>query len=612
MAITKTDFIEFSRCPRYVFLENLKASALKKDMSYEEYKEKEEKNNLKELLEAMLDTSEDIFVDKTEKINQQLMAMLPYYKQVELEAGRIFTEYFKGESHYALNTQDQKEFHFDSEKAKYLCYVDIYNENKEEINIVEVKATTARKYISLEAGYPKKEKYSIFTKKDNVYYLKGEIDYFLEEEMPKEKYLKERTKLFERFKLGKYFYDLAFQRYIIERCSLKKPVHYYLAVLNPYYVFDGTLKDGKPYYHKIKEEELITFISGDEITKEYQEKIKEDMLALEERLNIKEDPLCPLGNYCGYKEQGECKYFKTVCGLKIPKKNSSLNYVNNGFGFLVDKKRIKGLELINEGYLKMEDIPKEWLKSTNHLLQRECLENHKSYVNKEKISKALASLEYPIYHLDFETFPCPLPRFKGEFPYIQSPFEFSLHIEVAPGECDLEKDNIVFLAQTMNDERENLIKALLKYVNPDKGTLFAQNVSFEKGRIRELAFMFPKYKEPLLKIYNRGFDLLWLVNNNKELYQKLGFKDKDLETFNFYDERLSGSFSIKKTLPVFSSLSYDSLEVHNGTEAIVVYANYQNFSKEELLKQQEALRIYCRQDTWAMVEILNALRHLVK
>ena len=37
MAITKTDFLELSRCPRYSFLENLKTSALKQDISYEEY-----------------------------------------------------------------------------------------------------------------------------------------------------------------------------------------------------------------------------------------------------------------------------------------------------------------------------------------------------------------------------------------------------------------------------------------------------------------------------------------------------------------------------------------------------------------------------------------------
>ena len=200
MAITKTDFLELSRCPRYSFLENLKTSALKQDISYEEYQEKEKQSNLKELLEAMLDTSGEIYLDKTEKINQQLMAMLPYYKQVELEAGRIFTEYFKGKSTYALETKEQKSFSFTSEKAKYLCYVDIFNEQEDMVNIIEVKATTARKYIELKAGYPKENKYSIFIKKNNVYYLKGEIDYPLEQEMPKEKYEKEREKYGNRIK----------------------------------------------------------------------------------------------------------------------------------------------------------------------------------------------------------------------------------------------------------------------------------------------------------------------------------------------------------------------------------------------------------------------------
>ena len=145
----------------------------------------------------------------------------------------------------------------------------------------------------------------------------------------------------------------------------------------------------------------------------------------------------------------------------------------------------------------------------------------------------------------------------------------------------------------------------------NKGTLLAQNVSFEKGRIKELASIYPEYHDDLMKLYHRGFDLLWIVNNHKELYEKLGFSKKEIDTFNFYDERLSGSFSIKKTLPIFSELTYANLDVKNGTEAIIEYANYNSMTKEELLKTQEALRIYCQQDTWAMVEILNALRKLV-
>ena len=96
------------------------------------------------------------------------------------------------------------------------------------------------------------------------------------------------------------------------------------------------------------------------------------------------------------------------------------------------------------------------------------------------------------------------------------------------------------------------------------------------------------------------------------MYLDLGFDLERAGTFNFYDKRLSGSFSIKKTLPVFSDLSYDNLVVKNGTEAIVEYANYDKMSKEEFALKYKALEIYCQQDTWAMVEILNALREIVK
>ena len=58
------------------------------------------------------------------------------------------------------------------------------------------------------------------------------------------------------------------------------------------------------------------------------------------------------------------------------------------------------------------------------------------YIDKEKIKVGLRQIKYPIYHLDFETFPCPLPRFKGERPYTQSVFQFSLHIQKEEGKLE--------------------------------------------------------------------------------------------------------------------------------------------------------------------------------
>ena len=623
MAITKTNFINYSRCPRYAALEEIKSEKLDADITYKEYKHEEESEQLKEILGSIFedDTYE---VDLTNKVNKQMEAMMPYYKMVEIEAGRITKKYFGGKSVYAEDTFSQESFEFNKNGIKYICYVDIYNEVDNDINIIEVKATTSNKYVNLKANHKKGEKYSIFhfDKDKNCYYLKDEIEgYPLDSEMPLDAYLKQKEKLFDRYSsVGSYIFDLAIQRFILEgeykeshNEERLKNVHYYLAVLNHNYVFDGTYEGKKAIYNPDNEgNEIVVFFDMTKVTEEYQNIIKQTEASLEEYLfNLNASP-CPMGKWCERKKVKECIYLGPVCGKMIPAKNSSLNYLNNGFGFkTLDGERLKGLELINAGYINMLDIPEEWITSKKHEIQRDSLRFNRPYIDTEKIRAGLNALEYPIYHLDFETMPCPMPRFRGEKPYIQSPFEFSLHIEHAPGVCDKEKDNYIFLAKTFdNDEREELVKALCKYIDPDKGTLFAQNVAFEKGRIKELAAIFPEYREKLMKMYNRGFDLLWLVNTKTELYEELGFDKERASLPNYYNKDLSGSYSIKKTLPVFSDLSYKDLTVKNGTEAIVAYASYNKMTKEEYDLYYEALRIYCQQDTWAMVVILQALREL--
>ena len=187
-----------------------------------------------------------------------------------------------------------------------------------------------------------------------------------------------------------------------------------------------------------------------------------------------------------------------------------------------------------------------------------------------------------------------------------------MHIEKAPGVCDKEQDNYVFLATSFNDEREDLVKKLIELIDGDKGTLFAQNVSFEKKCIKRLGEIFPEYKNKLMKIYDRGFDLIDILKTKEEIYLNLGFNEEEVKSLNYYDYHFSGSYSIKKTLPVFSNLSYKTLDVKNGTEAIVEYASYPHLNKIELENKRNALIKYCQQDTWAMVVILDALRNIVK
>lgn len=614
MAITKTNFINYTRCPRYVALDELRKDKLTSSISYEEYKAEELEEQKRELLSGIYE-DEEYEEDTTKDINPQMQAMLPYYKKVEIEAGLIAEKYFPGLHIYAEKTNDQQSFECILNNIKYLCYVDIYNEYEDKVNIIEVKATTTKKYDDLKCGKKGEDKYSIFHKINNVMYLKGEIDYDLSSEMELEDYEKRVNKLFDRYSdVGVYVFDLAVQRFIIENDYIQNGrekeldnIKYYLAVLNSNYVYDGS-----GTYHEIDNEELITFIDLTNITKKYQDRIKVYQESLELYLDKEDAGACPLGAYCCRKKSNHCIYFTPVCGAKIPAKNSIFNYLNC-YKFKDDRGDSKTcIELVNDGYLDMLDIPESWIHSKKHEIQRDAYRFNRVYIDKEKIAAGINTLKYPIYHLDFETFPCPLPRFSGEKPYSQSPFEFSLHIEREPGKCDKDKDNFVFLAKTFEDERLELVKALVEHIDGSKGTMFAQNYSFEKACIKNLAKIFPEYKERLLKINENAADLLWLVNTNKELYESLGF-DKDRAALpNYYSKALSGSFSIKKTLPVFSDLSYADLEVKNGMEAILAYSMYPDMSKEEYKLKYEALVTYCKQDTWAMVVILDALRKLVK
>lgn len=618
MAITKTSFINYGRCKRYVSLSEVKKDKLNADISYEEYKSEELDEEIKNLLSEMYSDNDEDLIDTS---NPELEVMLPYYKEIEMLAGSKIKNMFGGEVVYALDTKKQQSFDFKEDGIRYLCYVDIYNEIDSEINIIEVKATTSNKYLSLEGGYKSTKnnncsKYSIFYKDERgIYHLKEDLENFdITKEMPNNSYLKKRSKLLDRFdECGKYIYDLSVQRMIIEG-DLKehnftnKKINYYLAVLNSEYVFDGKYENNRPVYG----DDIISIFEFNNITKEMQEKVLFDKENIKKYLLEMDISPCNLGSCCCYKSKSKCK-FCPICFKKIPKYNSSLSYMNNGFGFKDDDGCIhKGLDLINEGYLNMLDIPKSWIKNENHLIQRECLETGNQFIDKEKIKLALNNIKYPIYHLDFETFPCPLPRFRGEKCYTQSPFQFSLHIEKEPGVCDKEINHYEFLSSNPNsDDRLELVKKLVEYIKPD-GTLFAQNVGFEKGRIKELANTFPEYKDKLMSIYNTGSDLLYIIKGNSDFYKSLNYSDSESKRVNFYDYRLSGSYSIKKTLPIFSDLSYSNLDVKNGTEALVTYASFKTMPSELKRLKYNSLLEYCKQDTWAMVVILNKIREMVK
>ena len=578
MAITKTKFINYTRCPYYYHLDNIDKSRLNSKVTLQEYLEEE-------------------YIFNAEIPDEQLEVMLPYYKKVEAIAANLATSYFDGNFSFAYNTADQECFECKINGNLYACYVDIYNETlNNTINIIEVKATTSDKFLDTK----------FFTKRNNGIYCLTEIN-----DKVKRKFLNRYDSC------GKYIYDIAVQRYIIEKDLQKNGMQdlinttkYFLAILNSDYIFDGTCENGEPVYHTDKNNnDIVIFLDVTDITGLYLNIIDNERKDLE--IIINSDCSNPkVGNYCEYKKVTECVHTK-YCFRNLPEKNSVFSYLDNHYGFVNESGiKISVYDLINNQKVQMLDIPENCLKRDKNIIQRQVVETGKTYYNLDKIQDGLKLIKYPIYHLDFETFPCPLPRFKGEKCYTQSVFQFSLHIEDENG-CNKEKNHYGFLAKSFNDEREELVKYLCSLIDKD-GTVLVYNSSFEKSRLKELSIIFPRYRNKLNYINSMVFDLLDIIKSNKTMYMNLGYSEKESGTFNYYHKDLNGSFSIKKVLPLFSSLNYQDLDVSNGVEALVTYSKFDKMSKEEFKRAYNSLVEYCKQDTWAMVEILHGLIEMSK
>lgn len=636
MYISKSRFINWTRCPMYFPMDLKYNPAGKTDIDAERERREE---MIAELIGSMpsSDTDDD---DETfdASASEELAALLPYYQQVEEEALKVAKKYFRGTFVAdSKEVRNQKLFEYEHNGHTYRCYVDIYNENDDEINIIEVKATTCRKFTEMEFSNGKKTPndihYPLFVKNGNIWHL-----YTKDVEMTDKtikNFKKKKAKLLDRYAdEGKYPHDLAFQKFVIENALSKagdhRKVNYYLAVLNSEYVYDDT-KDasGARIYNNVDGQEIITFINMNETAEAYQHTIRQEIATLESYIKTPHDisHKCDVSNHCAWGKNTQC-IFWTHCYQKlrnVPDSNSSNKYMNSGKTNW--NKEYKGkYALINGGFYSLADIPVGWLSSENHKIQRECFDNDTEYVDKEKM-QAWFKLDYPIYHFDFEAFPCPLPLFRGEKPYRQSVFEFSLHIEREPGVCDKEKDNFIFLNEEFcNDERKCLAKAIIDHFefNEDGtlcGTMLAQHTSYEKDRLTELAELYPEYRDKLLAIRDKSADVEHLLRGNTEMYKNMGFDEKRSSTINYYHRDLSGSYSIKKTLPVLvPSLTYDDMKKHavgNGVQAYVTYLNYDaapgtTRDMNTKAERREALRLYCQQDTWAMVEILRAVSEKIK
>ena len=326
--------------------------------------------------------------------------------------------------------------------------------------------------------------------------------------------------------------------------------------------------------------ELFNIEDVTEYVKEKLENIKLNIKEINNYMNQKREPDELLGIHCV--KPYNCPFFK-YCTKGLGNQNVfTLKGINNN----------KKFELYNKGIFEYEELLK--IKINDKIKQQIEFElyDEEDYIDKTKIKEFLDKLTYPLYFLDFETFQMSIPLYDKTRPYMQIPFQYSLHYIIND-----ELKHKEFLSEPDIDPRRKLAESLVKDIPKDVCVL-AYNMAFEKMVIKELAILYEDLSDHLMNIYKNIKDLM------------IPFKDR-----YYYSKNMHGIYSIKYVLPALypndPSLDYKNLDlVHNGSEAMNMFANMCNLDKDKQKELKNSLLKYCELDTYAMVKIFYKLKEV--
>lgn len=375
-----------------------------------------------------------------------------------------------------------------------------------------------------------------------------------------------------------YYNDIAYQYYVLTKLGFKVKTAN-LMRLSRTYVRHGDI-------------DLHQLFAIDDVTRDVvamQEEICERIAFLSDYIASHDkdhEPDTSLSNGC-FKPYS-CGFFK-YCSRSLPKPN-----VFDVSG--VTKNRM--VDAYSHGWISFEDIKDNFHLSSKQRMQVEYeLDRDKEpYINEKNIRKFLDTLSYPLYFLDFETVMDGVPRFDNSAPYAQIPFQYSLHYINEPGGTIYHRE---YLAWPGYDPRRKLAEQLCKDIPLDVCTT-AYHMQFEKGRIKEMAELFPELHDHLMNIYDHLKDL-----------------EDPFKYGDYYKREFVGRSSIKVVLPGLfpddPEMDYKNLEgVHNGGDAIQAYRDMCEMTdSEEIKKKREQLLKYCYKDTYAMVKLLSKLYEAV-
>ncbi len=369
--------------------------------------------------------------------------------------------------------------------------------------------------------------------------------------------------------------DVAIQKYVLEGLGYEIEGSYVVHI-NRFYIREEELDI----------EELFSIVDVDDLIEKFDLNIDAYLDEFREMLEDKiNPPSADIGAHC--KQPYECPA-REYCWMV----ENSLPEFSIYDLFVLGSK--KAYDLQEMGVIDVADIPEDFKLTPNQAIAVKSYQEKKEIIDKDEVKNFLDKLTYPIYHLDFETYQEAIPTIKGTRPYMQIPFQYSLHIEYEDGRLEHRE----FLAdENSDDSRELLVESLVANI-PDNVTTLAYYASFEKMVLKDLANSFLDHSEHLNKIIDNMLDLADPFKNR-----------------HYYLPDLKAKFSIKKVLPLLvpqMQEAYNDLKfVQNGGDAMSIYPRLKDMKLDEKEAYKKALLEYCKLDTLAMVKVLEEIRKVL-
>ena len=370
-----------------------------------------------------------------------------------------------------------------------------------------------------------------------------------------------------------YYHDLSFQVNLLRKCGLTVDKAY-LVHLNSEYVRSGELDITQ----------LFKIVDVSDEVGSVANSIAVEMADALKYISQNSEPK----GFCCCVYKGRSKHCSTFqhANPEVPEYGvHDIARIGNS------KAKLK--ELIDNNIFHLDKIPAH-IKLTD--IQQSQVDGYilnKVFIDKEKIKEEFKALIFPLYFLDYETFPAAIPRFDGFSPYRQIPFQYSVDILES---IDSKPKHYEFLHTESGDPSKLFVESLQKHIG-ESGSIIVWHKSFECDINDKIAMRIPAMKAFTDSLKERIYDL-------EDIFRKRYHIHKDFR----------GGSSIKRILPVLvPELSYKELGIQDGGSAAdswnkIVNSNLTAIERQKAIKN---LKIYCGLDTYAMYAIWDVLHKLL-